>query len=114
MGRHVRSKKGKIIGRCPKCKKPYLDIPRFMHSRSKSTHHVLPKRHFKGKGPRFCLCRACHDALERTIPRERQAVGFYLKAWFSFLKGSGTLYIKQRHDRREIIPIGSMKSRRCR
>lgn len=48
------------IAKCPKCKEV----------KKLTSHHLLPKTHFKGKGERRLICRECHDKLEFEILKE--------------------------------------------
>lgn len=52
----------KKFGQCPKCKE-------LTH---RTTHHILPKRFFGGRGPIEFICRSCHDNLELLIPQNEQ------------------------------------------
>lgn len=99
---------------CPKCRRPYLDIPRSTHPLTRSIHHVFPKRHFRGKGPKICLHRMCHDELEKMIPRERQAIGFYRRVLYDFLRVGSVPYSKRRRRGRANVNVGLMGDRRHR
>jgi 5-methylcytosine-specific restriction endonuclease McrA len=52
-------KSGTYLGVCPKCGQLLTNgnnLPT-----SKSTHHILPKRHYNGHGTTIILCRRCHN-----------------------------------------------------
>lgn len=65
---------------CPKCgeDKPLTE------------HHVFPRRHFTRRSYRkvkIRLCRQCHNALEKLIPRALQPEAFYQDIVKRFLAG---------------------------
>ena len=63
-------------------------------------HHVLPKRHFGGEGILICLCRRCHDEIEKLIPLELQDEIFYYYIVCSFLEAKSGDY--QRSSVRQV------------
>ncbi len=69
----------KKTGQCPKCQE----------KKDLTYHHILPQRHYgngkNGNHLRIPLCRACHNQLEKKIPRHLQEHLFYFDVLINFL-----------------------------
>ena len=72
------------LGECPHCQE----------YRKLTHHHILPKRHWKGKGPGLKLCWECHCELENLIAlaegkhRHRLSMRKYFRITAQFLHGA--------------------------